>query len=80
MFFKEIFQDVDGHYSSKRTAFFIFVGLFVAIAVLVNLKAVDLAAVPILTATEDHLTELIKWLGGFILGEQAAKFAAPKEA
>ena len=79
MFLRQIFQDIDGHYSSKRTAFFIFVALFVVIAVLVDLKAVDLAAVPILTATEDHLTELIKWLGGFIVGEQAAKFAPRKE-
>ena len=78
-FLHQIFQDIDGCYSSKRVAFFIFVMLFVGIAALLCLHAVDAAVLPLLQAIQDHVTELIKWLGGFIVSEQAVKFAPKRE-
>jgi ABC-type Fe3+ transport system permease subunit len=77
-FLAEIFQDIDGSYSSKRTAFFVLLMLFVVIAVAMFFRAVPKDAVPLMQGTQDKLTELIKWIGGFIVGEQASKFA-PKD-
>lgn len=71
-FLREIFQDVSGSYSSKRVAFFVFIILFIAISLLLFFRAVPTALVQ---GTQDHLTDLIKWMGGFIVGEQATKFA-----
>jgi len=79
-FLRQIFQDIDGCYSSKRAAFFVFVALFVGIAVLLCFHAVDAAAVPVLQASQDRAADLIKWLGGFIVSEQAVKFAPKREA
>lgn len=78
-FFPEIFQDIDGGYSAKRTAFFIFVALFVMIALLLYFRAVPKDAIPLMQGTQDRLTDLIKWIGGFIAGEQATKFAPKKQ-
>ena len=78
-FLRQIFQDIDGCYSSKRTAFFIFVILFVVLTVLLYFRRFDAAAIPLMRDAQDHLTDLIKWLGGFIVSEQVTKFAARRE-
>lgn len=78
-YIRQVLQDIDGSYSSKRAAFFVFVLLFVALTVGVLFKAVPRDAVAFVQTTEDKLVDLIKWIGGFIVGEQASKFAPKKE-
>lgn len=64
-FIKEIFQDVDDGFSSKRTAFFIFIALIVlCVVTTVFFKA----AIPALIW--NGLVDLIKWIGVAILGER----------
>lgn len=72
-FIKQIFQDIDGSYSSKRTAFFIFIFLFVAISCLTYLDAVPVNKIAFAQSSLDKLSDLIKWLGGFIVAEHATK-------
>lgn len=79
-FFKEIFQDVDGGFSSKRAAFILFVILFALIALALSFRLVPQSVLPAVQSTQDKLVDLIKWVGGFILGEQASKFAPNKDA
>lgn len=69
-FFSEIFQDVDGGYSAKRTAFFILLLAFIAIASGVYLKAFDQGVLTFMQGVLDKITDLIKWLGGFIVAER----------
>ena len=78
-FLTEIFQDIDGGYSAKRTAFFVFVALFVALTLLVYCRMVPEAVLGFVQGALDKLTDLIKWMGGFIASEQASKFAPRKE-
>jgi len=77
-FLSQIFQDIDGAYSSKRTAFFIFVALFVALTAALLFKTVPAPALGVIQGTQDKLVDLIKWIGGFIMGEQATKFAGKR--
>jgi hypothetical protein len=78
-FIVEIFQDVDGGFSAKRTAFFIMVALFVAMFATVHFVAYSPAQLAWLQTGLDRVTDLIKWLGGFICAERVTAFA-PKGA
>jgi len=77
-FIRQIFQDVDGDFSSKRTAFFVFIVLFVFIASAMFFHVLPKDTVPLMQSTQEKITDLIKWIGGFIVAEQGAKFA-PKD-
>ena len=78
-FLSEIFQDVDGSFSSKRTDFFVFILLFVGTTVAVYFHEISKDALGFVSGAMDKCTELIKWLGGFIVAEQATKFAPKKD-
>lgn len=74
-FFSEIFQDVDGGYSAKRTAFFLLIFLFVVVILAGYFQTIPAPMTAYMQGALDKITELIKWIGGFIAGEQATKFA-----
>ncbi len=78
-FFSEIFQDIDGGYSAKRTAFFIFVALIVA-GFPMALAVHDHATLDYLRQGMATLADLIKWIGALIASEQMTKFAGRKAA
>jgi hypothetical protein len=69
-----IFQDIDGAYSAKRTAFFIFV-LLIAAGFLAALAVHDAATLDYLRQGLGTLADLVKWLGALIASEQVTKFA-----
>jgi hypothetical protein len=71
---QEIFQDIDGGYSAKRTAFFIFIFLFVILVIVILFRPVDAKALDFLHDVLDKVTDLIKWLGGFIVAERVQLF------
>lgn len=73
-FFAEIFQDIDGSFSAKRTVLFVFVLLFVALTVAVYFHQVGKDALGFIQGALDKITDLIKWMGGFVAAEQATKF------
>lgn len=77
-FFSEIFQDIDGGYSAKRTAFLMFALGFMVLSGALLLHGVPASMMELAKGTQDKLVELLKWVGGFIMGEQATKFA-PKD-
>jgi len=79
-FISQIFKDVNDSYSSKRTAFFIFIFLFVAIHGVILFRLIPSETLTFLQSSLEKVTDVIKWLGGFIVAEQATKFAsqAPK--
>lgn len=60
-----VMKDVDGNYSSKRAAFFIFIWLFS----IFSMSNVYLH-VPVSQYMFDTLVDLIKWIGMFILAER----------
>ncbi|HEV2650116.1 MAG TPA: hypothetical protein VGU69_02565 [Rhizomicrobium sp.] len=78
-YFSEIFQDIDGGYSAKRTAFFIFVLLIVA-GFPMALAVHDHATLDYLRQGMATLADLIKWMGALIASEQMTKFAGRKAA
>lgn len=65
-FIKEIFQDVDDGFSSKRTAFFVFILLLAACVIAAVFWKVGVPAM-----IWNGLVDLIKWIGAAILGERA---------
>jgi copper oxidase (laccase) domain-containing protein len=75
----EIFQDIDGAYSAKRTAFFIFVVLIAACFPVV-LAVHDRATLDYLHQGMATLADLVKWIGALIATEQMTKFAGRKAA
>lgn len=77
-FIAEIFQDVDGGYSAKRTAFFLLLIAFLLIAGGVYFRAVDAAALGFLSGVLDKIKELLTWLGGFIVIERAPQLMGRK--
>ena len=72
VFVTQIFQDIDGAYSAKRTAFFVFVFLFVIVTLGIHFYRDEAS---FLNSALDKITDVIKWLGGFIVAEQGTKFA-----
>lgn len=79
-FLPEIFQDIDGGYSAKRTAFFLFIVVFIVLTLAVFAHAIPDARIPVIQSSQDKLVDLIKWIGAFIAGEQLTKFAPSKPA
>jgi hypothetical protein len=78
-YLSEIFQDIDGGYSAKRTAFFIFVLLIVA-GFPMALAARDHATLDYLRQGMATLADLVKWMGALIASEQMTKFAGRNAA
>lgn len=86
-FISEIFQDDEGGYSAKRTAFFIFIFIFVVFIIGGTIAAWVAGAIPtaviaFIQSVLDKLVDLIKWTGGFIAAEKGAsaitKMVTPK--
>ncbi len=89
-FVAEIFQDVDGGFSAKRTILFVFVGAFIAIilyvihyGVAVHVNNASASAIPketldFLSGALDKLMSGIQWLAVTILGERAPQLFGKK--
>lgn len=77
-FLPEIFQDIDGSFSAKRTAFFIFIVMLMILTLMLFVHTVPEARIPAIQSSQDKLVDLIKWIGAFIAGEQLTKFAPNK--
>ena len=74
--FGEMFEDTEGGTSSKRVAFFIFIITFVALVIgcviaTWHFGVLPPAVIAFVNGTLDKITELIKWIGGFILADKA---------
>lgn len=69
--FSELFQDTDGGTSAKRFAFFIILFFFVIVSSLVLFHGIAAPLIPFANEVTDKCQDLIKWLGGFILGDKA---------
>lgn len=78
-FFSQIFQDVDGGYSAKRTAFFLFIAAFLLLIGGVALHQVPDGALEFVKGAIEKLQDLIKWMGALIASEQLTKFAPAKK-
>jgi hypothetical protein len=78
-FLAEIFQDVDGGYSAKRTAFFILLALFVSIIFGIGSKAFDKGVLEFMQGALEKIADLLKWLGGFIVAERAPSLTGKKD-
>lgn len=70
----QIFQDIDGSPSSKRWVLFIFVVLFVVMTLLIYFRAIDQNRISFLQTALDRDTDIIKWMGGFVVAERAQVF------
>lgn len=70
-FIKEIFQDGEDGFSSKRTGFFVFI---ILLAVCTVAGVFFKVAVPAMVW--NGLVDLIKWIGAAILGERAPQALA----
>lgn len=77
-FLTQVFQDIDGNFSAKRTAFFILIGLLVSVFMTVTFLHLASETLTFLSGGIDKLTTLIEWLGGFIVAERAQTFAPKK--
>jgi uncharacterized membrane protein len=76
----KIFQDVGGEPSSKRWVLFIFVLLFVTVTLMIYFRAVDPGKIPFLQSALDRITDIIKWMGGFVVAERAPQLMGRKDA
>lgn len=70
-FISEIFQDTDGGSSMKRFAFFLFVIFFIGLTLGVVFHGLDQSVVGFANATLEKVTDIIKWLGAYILADKA---------
>ncbi len=77
-FLTDMFQDVDGDYSSKRTAFFFFIFLFTVMVAGIYFKVADPPTLNFLQSALDKVTSIIEWLGGFIVAERAPALGGKK--
>lgn len=75
-FFNEIFQDADGGASAKRTAFFLFVALFIGLSLAVIFHGVTPDVTTFAQGALEKTSDIIKWLGGFIVAEKPLRSAA----
>ncbi len=87
-FTSEIFQDVDGGFSMKRTLLFVFAVCFVVITVYVvhygvavrvgqkTVFAIPQETLSFLQGVLDKCIDAIKWLGGMILAERTPQAVA----
>ena len=66
----EIFQDIDGGYSAKRMVLFVLLFVFL---ILVSAEVIFNAGIG--QNILDSVTDLIKWMGGFVASEQVTKFS-----
>lgn len=71
----KILSDVDGSPSSKRWVLLIFVLLFVIVTVLIYFRALDANGTAFLTSALDRITDIIKWMGGFVVAERVPQLA-----
>lgn len=69
-FLSEIFQDIDGGFSMKRSAFALFILLFIVVGMAVIFKAFDSGVLDFLKDLEGKIVDVIKWMGGFIVAER----------
>lgn len=89
-FVKEIFQDIDGGFSMKRTIAIILLILIVAIVLYVahygiaaqlgtkSITAIPAATLDFLRNALERLLDGLKWVVALIASEQASKFAPIK--
>lgn len=89
-FLKEIFQDIDGGFSMKRTIALILLVTIVAIVLYVahygiavqmgtkTINAIPAATLDFLRNALEHLLDGLKWVVALIATEQASKFAPAK--
>ena len=72
---EQLFQDIDGTLSSKRVIAISLVSLFISCYVALFFGFVDPALGTQAQGLIEKLSDLIKWVIGFIASEQAVKFA-----
>jgi hypothetical protein len=74
-YLREVFQDIDGAYSFKRSAFLIVLLLLIVVTVAPMLRDFSNDVLAYLSKSQETLIALLTWLGGFIVAERAQKFA-----
>ena len=78
-FWREVMEDVDGCYSTKRLAFFVVLGVVCLAMLLVVFHAVSKDVAGFLSDAMGKLLDFEKYLGAFIASEQITKFAPKKD-